>query len=124
LRPARRDDPADWVAIEYRLARGQNDRLSDLATDLVRLPATVIAAGGLPALLAARAATERLGKCFRFAMISLNPTELCECVERVSKVEAQIDSKLQCVGGLGEMGQRQQCLFEIRERLLAGVRAA
>src|SRR5262245_33591591 len=45
------------VAIEYRLARGQNDRLSDLATDLVRLPATVIAAGGLPALLAARAAT-------------------------------------------------------------------
>ena len=45
------------VAIEYRWAEGQNDRLPGLATELVRLPAAVIAVGGVPALRAARAAT-------------------------------------------------------------------
>ena len=45
------------VAIEYRWAEGQNDRLPGLATELVRLPASVIAVGGVPALRAARAAT-------------------------------------------------------------------
>ncbi len=45
------------VAIEYRWAQGQNDRLPGLATELVRLPAAVIAVGGVPAVRAARAAT-------------------------------------------------------------------
>jgi hypothetical protein len=46
------------AAIEYRLAEGKNERLPALMDDLLRVPAIVIAAGGLPAVLAAKATTE------------------------------------------------------------------
>src|SRR4051794_17686323 len=45
------------VAIEYRFAEGQFDRLPSLAAELIRLPAAVLVATEVPAAVAAKKAT-------------------------------------------------------------------
>ena len=48
------------IAIEFRWAEGKYDRLPGLAVELVRLKVNVIVAGGSPAVLAAKHATETI----------------------------------------------------------------
>jgi len=48
------------LVIEYRWGEGRDDRLADLAADLVRLNVAVIVTAGTPAARAAKAATGRI----------------------------------------------------------------
>jgi putative ABC transport system substrate-binding protein len=71
---AERSIESQSVRIEYRWANGQYDQLSVLAADLASLPlAVLVAAGGEPAAIAARAATSTIPIAFA---IGGDPIEL------------------------------------------------
>jgi putative tryptophan/tyrosine transport system substrate-binding protein len=61
------------LAIEYRWAEGQNDRLPALAAELIRRQVTVIVSTSTPAVLAARRASTTIPIVF---FIAVNPVQL------------------------------------------------
>jgi ABC-type uncharacterized transport system substrate-binding protein len=61
------------VAIEYRFAEGNNERVPSLAAELIRLPAAVLVAYGLPAAVPAKKATATIPIVFA---LGFDPVQL------------------------------------------------
>jgi putative ABC transport system substrate-binding protein len=92
------------VAIEYRWAAGQYDRLPALAADLVSLRVAVIFANPIPVALAASTATAIVPVVFAMAAsLALSPGLLGECPLLGRKAGVDTRSK-RLSSGIGQQG--------------------
>jgi len=73
------------VAIEYRWAEEQTDRLPALAADLVKRHVNVIATGTTPAVIAAQAATATIPIVFEMGSDPVRSTRFGSCGEPVGR---------------------------------------
>src|SRR5262249_40944543 len=78
------------IAIEYRWAEGQDDRLPSLANELVRLDPDIIVTTGTPGALAAMQATKTILSSWRRPRIRLLPA-----LSRASHVQEKTSQDLQ-----------------------------
>jgi putative ABC transport system substrate-binding protein len=90
------------VSIEYHWADGQYDRLPALAADLVRRQVGLIFATGLPAALAARAATFEIPIVFQ---IGASPIEF-DLVASLSHPGGNVTGVTNLVGETNGIGRR------------------
>src|SRR5689334_17516855 len=95
------------VAIEYRWSDGHYDRLPAMAAELVKRPAAVILASGLPAALAARSATSEVPIIF---VMGADPVT-SGIVAGLNRPGGNITGISQFYGALG--GKRLEILREI-----------
>jgi putative ABC transport system substrate-binding protein len=95
------------VALEYRWAEGQNDRLPELAAELVRRQVSVTAAFSPAAAFAAKAATNTIRSYFRSGSIrassASSPASIGRAASSSGVAELNVEVTAKCLEVLHEL---------------------